>query len=233
MRRTLPTTSNPYYSTGGGYSIPTYSRRTSFGINISRPGRNLIILIVSGLLIGFLSSLFFVDNIQAIIFLLQDNYLVYHGWIPSLVTSMIVATPDLSGLEDVFFNAISVLFVDGLLRNAYRPRQYYLVFLLTGIIGNVLSFLAYGPGTGILPPFTTISFGASGGIFGLLAGALSTDYIVNRRVNTPLLIWFVFVFLISSVGANVDAYAHIGGTISGLVAGYLVGRSRSRSKSYF
>lgn len=233
MRRTLPTTSNPYYSTGGGHSIPTYSRRTSFGINISRPGRNLIILIVSGLVIGFVSSLFFVDNIQAIIFLLQDNYLVYHGWIPSLVTSMIVAPPNLSGLEDVFFNAISVLFVDGLLRRAYTPKQYYLVFLLTGIIGNVLSLLGYGPGTGILQPLTTISFGASGGIFGLLAGALSTDYIVNRRVNTSLLIWFIFVFIISTIGPNIDAYAHLGGTVSGLVAGYLIGRSRSRPKSTY
>jgi uncharacterized protein len=233
MSRTLPSTSSPYYSTGGGYSTPTYRRRTSFGLNISKPGRNLIILILLGLLIGFIAQFFFVDNIQVLIFLLQDNYLVYHGWIPPIVTSMIVAVPDLNGLEDVFFNAISVLFIDGLFRSAFTQKQYYLVFLVTGIIGNILSLVGYGPGNGIVSPTTVISFGASGGIFGLLAGAISTDYIVNRRVNTTLLIWFIFVFIISTASIGVDAYAHIGGTLSGLVAGFFIGRRRSKTRTYF
>ena len=210
--------------------MPTYSRRSSFGLNISKPGRNLIILIVLGLLIGFVASFFYVDNIQVLLFLLQDNYLVYQGWVPPLVTSAIVAVPDSSGFFDVLFNGISVLFVDGLLRSAFTPKQYYLVFIFTAIVGNVLSLIAYGPGSTILD--TTISFGASGGIFGLLAGALSTDYAVNRRVNSSLLIWFVFVFIISTVGIGVDAYAHIGGTLAGLLAGYLIGRSRSRTSHY-
>jgi rhomboid protease GluP len=167
-----------------------------------------------------------VNGIPLILFLLQDNYLVYHGWIPGLVTSIIVATPDLSGVEDVFFNAISIVFIDGLFRSSFSPRQYYLVFLITAIIGNVLSLVGYGPNS---PP----SFGASGGIFGLLAAALSTDFIVNRRLNTTLLIWFIFVFVISTIGPNIDAYAHIGGTISGLVAGILIGRERSRIRSYW
>ena len=147
-----------------------------------------------------------------------------------MVTSAIVAVPDSSGFFDVLFNGISVLFVDGLLRSAFTPKQYYLVFIFTAIVGNVLSLIAYGPGSTILD--TTISFGASGGIFGLLAGALSTDYAVNRRVNSSLLIWFVFVFIISTVGIGVDAYAHIGGTLAGLLAGYLIGRSRSGTSHY-
>ncbi len=231
MNRTLPSTSTPYYSTGGGYSIPTYTKSSTFGLNLSKQGRNLIILIALGLPIGFITSYFFVDNYQLLLLLLQDNYLVYHGWVPPILTSMIVAVPSLSGLEDVFFNAISVLFVDGLLRNAYTRTQYYLVFLITGIAGNLLSLVAYGPGTGILS--TTISFGASGGIFGLLAGALATDFTTNRRVNTTLLLWFIFVFIISSIGIGVDAFAHIGGTLSGIVAGYMIGRSRSRTMSHF
>jgi rhomboid protease GluP len=184
----------------------------------------LIILIVSGLVIGFVTSLFAVNNIEALIFLLQDNYLVYHGWFPSIVTSIIVAVPGLNGLEDVFFNAVSIFFVDGLLRSSYTSRQYYLVFLVTGIMGNLLSLVGYGPGTGIAD--TIISFGASGGIFGLLAGALATDYAIRRKVNMSLLMWFVFVFIISTIGIGVDAYAHIGGTLSGVVCGFIIGRSR-------
>ena len=218
----------PYYSTGHGYYTPTYTRRsTSFGINISTPGRNLIILMVLGLVIGFITSLFYVNNIQAIIFLLQDNYLVYHGWVPSLVTSIIVVAPNYLGVVDVLFNAIAIFFLDGLLRNTYTQKQYYLVFLLTGIAGNIVSLFGYGSGQGIIN--TTISFGASGGIFGLVAGAVTNDYAITGRVNKILVMWFIFIFIYSSLGGSVDVLAHLGGAVVGLIAGYAIGRSRRRN----
>jgi membrane associated rhomboid family serine protease len=233
IRRTLPSTSTPYYSTGGGYSMPTYRPRSSFGLNFSKPGRNLMILIVSGLLIGFLTSLFSVDGISFVYFLVQVNSLVFQGFgIPSLVTSMIVVLPPIAlfqytflGVEDVFFNAISIFFVDSLLRNTYSPKQYYTVFLLTGLAGNILSLFG--------EPLYVISFGASGGIFGLVAGAVSADYALNKRVNTWLVMWFVFIFIYSTFAGPVDIFAHLGGAATGLLAGYLIGRSRSRpSRSY-
>ena len=182
----------PYYSTGHGYYTPTYTRRsTSFGINISTPGRNLIILMVLGLVIGFITSLFYVNNIQAIIFLLQDNYLVYHGWVPSLVTSIIVVSPNYLGVVDVLFNAIAIFFLDGLLRNTYTQKQYYLVFLLTGIAGNIVSLFGYGSGQGIIN--TTISFGASGGIFGLVAGAVTNVFAICCRGNMIVGRWLILI----------------------------------------
>jgi membrane associated rhomboid family serine protease len=227
MSRTLPSSSNPYYSTGGGYSIPTYRRGSSFGLKLSKPGRILITLIVLGLVIGFITSLFSIDGIPAVYFLVQVNALVFQGWgIPSLVTSTIVVYPILLGAEDVFFNAISVFFIDGLLRNSFTSRQYYLVFLITGIAGNIVSLFGETVGT--------ISFGASGGIFGLVAGAVALDYAINRRVNPTLVIWFVIIFAYSSfTGGPVDVFAHLGGALTGLIAGYLIGKSRSPSGSHY
>ncbi|MDG6997865.1 MAG: rhomboid family intramembrane serine protease [Nitrososphaerota archaeon] len=230
LRRNIPTTSNPYYSSSAGY-YSTSGRPSGvggFGINLSKQGRNLIILVVLGLPIGFVTTLFFIENIQAILFLVQDNYLVYQGWIPALVTSMIVVAPGYSGLVDVAFNAIAILFVDGLLRNAFTPKQYYLVFLLTGIVGNVVSLIGYGPGQGIT--LTTISFGASGGIFGLVAGAVAVDYAVTRRLNKGLVLWFVIIFFYSSLGGSVDIFAHAGGALAGLASGFVVGRARMGSR---
>ena len=224
MRRTLPSSASPYYSTSGGFSSPTYSRaRSTFGINLSKPGKNLIILIVLGLVVGFVSEFFFVGNVQLTFYLVQNNYLVFHGWIPALVTSIIVA-PGVPGVIDVLFNAISVFFIDGLLRNVYTPKQYYLVFLLTGIAGNIVSLFGYGAGPNIVS--STTSFGASGGIFGLLAGVLSADYAMNRRINSSLLIWFVIIFVYSSLGGAVDVYAHLGGAVVGLAIGYYIGKKR-------
>ena len=230
LRRNIPTTSNPYYSSSSGYFSSTGrpSRVGGFGINLSRQGRNLIILVALGLPIGFITSLFFIGNIQAILFLVQDNFLVYHGWVPALATSMIVVAPTLSGLADVGFNAIALLFVDALLR-VFTPRQYYLIFFVTGLVGNLVSLFGFGAGTGISPG-TTISFGASGGIFGLVAAAVTANYAITRRVNMGLVIWFVIILIYSSIGANIDFFAHFGGALSGLVAGFVIGRSGVRAR---
>ena len=130
---------------------------------------------------------------------------------------MIVVYPGNLGLEDVFFNAIFVIFVDRILSATYSSRQYYAVFVLTGLAGNLLSLLS---GQNVL------SFGASGGLFGLIAGAVSCDYAINRRVNSSLLVWFVIIFVLSSISGSVDVLAHLGGVVIGLIAGFLIGNSR-------
>jgi membrane associated rhomboid family serine protease len=94
------------------------------------------------------------------------------------------------------------------------------VFVLSGVIGNAVSLLN-GP--------VAISFGASGGIFGLLAGAVTLDFVVERRVDYALLVWFLLIFIFSSFALSyVDWFAHFGGAASGLLAGYLLGTIRGR-----
>ncbi len=230
MRRTKPSSSMPYYSTGGNYKSSTYNRGgggSSF-LNLSKQGRNLIILIVSGLLIGAIAAYIPFQGSSLLAYLIQVNsFDLQTNWYVPLVTSIIVVIPPIpqfiqnfgySGLEDVFFNAISVFFVDGLLRYAYTTRQYYFVFLVTGVAGNILSLLAYSS--------NIVSFGASGGIFGLVAGALTSEYALSGRVNRGLIIWFVFIFIYSTfLSANIDIYAHLGGAATGLLCGYFAGRS--------
>lgn len=222
LRRNIPTTSMPYYSTASGYysSSGTTRQSSGFSFNVSKQGRNLAILIVAGLPVGFIMSLipFGIGNLAY--YLTQYNALVYLGWIPPLLTSIIVVYPGYLGLEDVFFNAIFVIFVDRILSATYSPKQYYGVFLITGLAGNLLSLLS-GP--------NVLSFGASGGLFGLIAGAVSCDYAISRRINTSLLLWFVIIFVFSSISRSVDVFAHLGGAVVGLAAGYLIGNSR-RSK---
>jgi len=212
----------PYYSTSSGYytSSGSSSNRGGFSTNISRQGRNLAILIVAGLPIGFVLSLIPWNNglgLNIAYYFTQFNYLVFQGWVPPLLTSMIVVYPGYLGLEDVFFNAIFVIFVDRILAATYSRRQYYSVFIITGLAGNLLSLLS-GP--------NVLSFGASGGLFGLIAGAVSCDYAISRRVNSSLLVWFVVIFVLSSISGSVDVFAHLGGAVIGLIAGFVIGHSR-------
>ncbi len=137
------------------------------------------------------------------------------------MTSLIV-TPGSANLilsiEDAGFNAFALFILDRLFVQSFTPRQYYLLFLVTGVAGNLLSLL----GGSFL-----ISFGASGGIFGLIGAAVSNNYAVTRKFNWSLVGWFVFVFFISTfISTNINVLAHVGGAVSGLVAGFFVGRSK-------
>ncbi len=218
MRRFVPGEASSA-SASYSYSYPYYQRqsRSTFGLSLSRQGRNLAILIVAGLGIGFISEIISVGGVPVIYYLIQDNFLVYQGWVVPLVTSIIVAPVTLLGLYDVFFNAIAIIFMDRLLSLTYTRRQYYSVFLATGVFGNILSLVS-GP--------NFASFGASGGIFGLIAGAVTFDYAVGKRVNSSLVIWFVIIFVFSSFGGNTNWLAHLGGAALGLVAGFYIGKKR-------
>jgi len=187
-------------------------------LELSEQGRDLIYLVIGGLVIGTVLAFVSVDSIPLTDFLLQYNSLVLAGWVWQLVTSIIVAPPTFQGIEDVVFNAIALAYLDGILSFTYSKKQYYAVFLATGIAGNIFS-LANGPNVS--------SFGASGGIFGLLAGVISFDLVTNRKVNPSLMLWFALIFIISSfVFASVDWIAHAGGALLGLALGYVIGMHR-------
>ncbi|MHB1868013.1 MAG: rhomboid family intramembrane serine protease [Nitrososphaerales archaeon] len=220
LRRNIPTAT--VYSTSGGYYASSgSSNRGGFSVNISKQGRNLALLIVLGLPIGFVLSLIPLSNgLNLAYYFTQYNALVFTGWVPPIVTSIIVVYPGYLGLEDVFFNAIFVVFVDRILAATYSTKQFYSVFVLTGVAGNLLSLLS-GP--------NVLSFGASGGLFGLIAGAVSCDYATSRRVNSSLLLWFVVIFVLSSISGSVDVLAHLGGAVVGLAAGFVIGHSRRKN----
>jgi len=194
-------------------------------LQLSEQGRNLIYVVVGGLVIG--TALAFVtinqvplygNDVPLYALFLQWNKAVLAGWIWQLVTSIIIAPPTLSGILDVAFNAMALAWLDGLLSYTYSKKQYYAVFLATGIAGNIFS-LANGP--------RVVSFGASGGIFGLLAGVISFDLVTNRRVNPGLMLWFGVIFIFSSfLFVYVDWIAHAGGALLGLVLGYGIGMRR-------
>jgi len=239
LRRNIPnSTSSPYYSTGGGYyssSGSSSQRQGGFTINVSKQGRNLAIAIAAGLLIGipfyfitisYAPSAPYFQNGQTplVDFLAQFNVIVFSGWIVPIFTSIIVVVPGIQGLTDVAFNAFAVIWLDGLFRASYTAREYYYVFILTGVVGNLLSlFLFPGP---------TISFGASGGIFGLLAGAVTVDHARNGKFNQSLVIWFFFIFIISTFTGGVDVFAHLGGAVAGLIAGHYIGKSGKQKTRY-
>ena len=188
---------------------------------VSSQGRNVVLLMAAGLLFGLVGSLVQVGGVPLPYFFLQNNSLVYNGAYWQLFTSMIVAPPLFLAIADVMFNAFAILWLDRILSSAYAPAAYYATFLLSGVAGNIVS-LAAGP--------LLSSFGASGGIFGLLAGALTEDFVTEKRLDYSLLIWFLMLFVFSSfLLPQTNWLAHLGGTICGASVGYCLGRRVPRT----
>ena len=120
-------------------------------MELSEQGRYLVYVVIGGLLAGTFLAFVGVDGKPLTLYLLQDNSWVVKGRPWQLITSIIIAPPSLYGLADVAFNAMALVWLDSLFSLTYGKRQYFAVFLATGIAGNIFS-LANGPGVVSLAP---------------------------------------------------------------------------------
>lgn len=168
----------------------------------------LIILVTIGYVIGQILSFI---NTPILYYLIQVNYYVlYYGYYWQLITSIFV-TPS---VFDWFFNTLALYFIYWLYKGESGKLEI-LIFLISGIVGNILSLLLY-------PPFTASS-GASGGIFGVFAYYTVSDYLRDRQVNQIAIFLLVAVFILSDVFPllNVDIWAHVGGVTTGILLSLL------------
>jgi membrane associated rhomboid family serine protease len=129
-----------------------------------------------------------------------------------------------SGLWHIFANMITLYFFGSFLCRLIGVKRFLLVYFVGGIVGNIFFFL--------LPPSPlSIAIGASGAVFAL-AGVLVVMMPKLRVLLyfiVPLPLWVVVLvfFVIWSFLPGIAWQAHLGGLVSGLVAGYIF-RKRAR-----
>ncbi|BFH73179.1 rhomboid family intramembrane serine protease [Sulfurisphaera javensis] len=169
----------------------------------------LIISITIGYIIGQILSL---QSSFLLYYLIQINYLILkYGFYWQLLTSIFI-TPS---FFDWAFNAIALYFIYWLYKSQAGKLEY-LVFLLSGIVGNLFSLFLYSP--------LTASAGASGGIFGLFAYYAVSDYLKDKQVNKIAIILLLAVFIMSDTLPffDVDIWAHTGGILTGVLLSLLL-----------
>lgn len=123
------------------------------------------------------------------------------------------------GLTHLLFNAYA-LFVFGVeMERLYGPARFIVIYLLSGMFGNLLSFAVRGP--------NILSAGASGAIFGVIGMNLAYFMLHReslgqmgrqRMMNTLLVIGINLVFGFTVPG--IDNLAHLGGLLAGFALGY-------------
>ena len=130
------------------------------------------------------------------------------------------------GMTHLLMNMFSLYIVGKPMELYFRPRSYLSLYLLTGIIGGMVSLVMHPQ---------TVGIGASGAIFGIF-GALGGYFLEYRKelgeqariiMKDFGLILGINLLLGFSI-PNIDVSAHIGGFLSGFVGGFIVARHSER-----
>ena len=146
-----------------------------------------------------------------------DKEAVAHGEIWRLLTIVLVHDPTF--LLHLLFNMYALYLAGPIVEQLYGARRFVLFYLLAAAGGSISSF-AFGSGQ-----YAVGASGAIFGLFGILFVATRAHHpALDRRgralvgqIGMLLVINLAFGF---AVGPQIDNFAHIGGLIAGVAAGY-------------
>jgi rhomboid protease GluP len=145
------------------------------------------------------------------------NYgpLILQGEIWRLFTSMFLHI----GLQHLVFNLVGLLAFGFEMERLYGRYRYLTIYLLSGLLGNLLSFTLQGP--------NHYSAGASGAIYGIVGTNLAFFWLYRHKLGEYGRQRRNFVLILVGVGLVLgltampaDNLAHIGGFLAGTLLGY-------------
>ena len=184
-------------------------------------GINVLVYLISALLsitqYGGLSGLGDINEFVLVNLGAQWNALVAQGEWWRIFTAMFLHL----NLLHIGLNMLSLFFIGTAIEVFYGKWRYLTIYLVSGIIGGIVSYFIEGP--------NFIAVGASGAIFGVF-GALGAFYLVNRRALgrygtgaiTNWVFWLGLNLAIGFSNPSIGIVDHIGGLIAGLALGLIL-----------
>lgn len=132
------------------------------------------------------------------------NAFVTHGQWYRLLSALFVHF----SITHILVNMIS-LWTLTVVETLVGSNVLLVIYLLSGLVGNVLSLYFIGP--------FVVSAGASGAIFGLFGSMLAMSFlrILPPVVRNQLLIILAINVVLDITNHNIDWLAHLGGMIAG------------------
>jgi len=188
------------------------------------------VIIITPIIMALCTIIFFMmyiigngsENVETLLmFGANSRILVQAGQVWRLLTSMFLHI----GIAHLIVNMYSLYVIGGQLECFLGKAKYILVYLISGIVGSLLSVVMH----------ESISAGASGAIFGLLGSLLYFGYnyrlYLGTVLKTQIIPIILFNLLISFMFPGIDAYAHIGGLVGGYLATMALGVPGKNNKS--
>jgi len=119
-----------------------------------------------------------------------------------------------------------------LVERLYGMRRFVAIYLISGVVGNLLSLIVRGD--------YAVSGGASGAIFGVYGALLVSLWRERQQIEPYEFRWMFGAAAIFSIATvclgfmitGIDNAAHIGGLIAGLALGALIARMAPERKAW-
>ena len=131
------------------------------------------------------------------------------------------------GLLHLLCNMYSLYVIGPQLESFFGKIKYTIIFIGSGVIGNLLSMAFLQTGDA--------SVGASGAIFGLLGALLYFGYhyrvYLSGVIKSQVIPLIILNLVIGYMGTNINNLAHIGGLIGGVLVSMAVGVKYKSQKS--
>ncbi|NGM84512.1 rhomboid family intramembrane serine protease [Paenibacillus sp. 7124] len=136
-----------------------------------------------------------------------------------------------NGFSHLLFNSFAILVFAPPLERLMGWWRYALLYVIGGVVGNILSLAAWGAGP---REVITVSVGASGAIFAVYGAylyiALFQRPLMDESSRRTLYGLLTMGIIMSFVTPNVNWAAHIGGLIGGFFLYGLIIRVLSRRR---
>ena len=199
------------------YTVRIYSYEDGLGMRTRPKPTPTTFLVTANLLVYIFTSIvggnFIKTSDSALEHWGQFNLYVTNGWYWQLLTSIFVHVDIVHLSLNMFFLLIFGFRAERL----FSPEEYFFIYFLSGLSGNLLTLLLMSP--------LTLSAGASGAIFGLFgACVIYLRKTFGQSIVGALL--FSFLLLVMTAGRGVNIFAHFGGLVTGLIIGYALAKSR-------
>ncbi len=143
---------------------------------------------------------------------IQVNFLVQSGEWWRVFSAMFLH----ANFMHVLFNMFSLFLFGPELEKIAGKARFITIYLLSGIVGNMATFMLNEGGYA--------SLGASGAIFGIFGAFGALVYYTRRTM--PMLRKLILPIIVISVimtflQSNVNVYAHLGGLVTGFILGLI------------
>jgi rhomboid protease GluP len=129
------------------------------------------------------------------------------------------------GILHIFFNMMALMQLGPFVLSAYGLSRFFLLYVLTGIAGFFVSYLAGIP----------LTIGASASICGLIGAILyygkSRGGYFGDVIYRQAMGWTIGLILFGLMIPGINNWAHGGGLLSGLLVGYLAGYEERRREN--
>jgi membrane associated rhomboid family serine protease len=145
---------------------------------------------------------------------LRPEYIAFNHEYWRLVTAMFLH----GGLLHLAINMYVLWVLGSVIEPAFGSKRFLAIYLISGLFGSVASYMFSAP--------DVAGVGASGAIFGLLGAWVAYNL---RRRGSPAaaaqlrwaLFWIGINLVIGLSVSGIDNFAHMGGLVGGLVAGFI------------